>query len=216
MRTSLLLAAALSTLACGGGPTTGDASIDAGLDGAIADAATDAAQPDAAQPDAAQPDAAQPDAAQPDAAQPDAAQPDAAQPDAGPYDGGPTEDAGPLPDAGPPVPCVAAGGTCVPVIPDSCPDGIFGDPGRFSCGGGLGVACCIPRTRPPDCLYVGTRSEGWYAADGRRICYANCARATATCEAIGTRSEGWYATPPEAACNTFPVERLIEWAFCAP
>jgi hypothetical protein len=120
-------------------------------------------------------------------------------------------------DAGPPPnDCVAGGGRCVPVVPGSCRGGITGDPTWYSCGGGLGVSCCLPANTPPECRNVGTRSEGWYQPDGMRICFAMCNGASASCEAIGTRSEGWYADVATASCGSTPVERLIEWINCAP
>jgi len=63
----------------------------------------------------------------------------------------------------------------------------------------------------PECRYLGTRSEGWYRADGSRICFAFCARNTAGCDNIGTRSEGWYASSGQG-CGGGP---LIEYAFCS-
>jgi hypothetical protein len=40
--------------------------------------------------------------------------------------------------------CTAAGGTCVGLAPSSCAAGHWGDASTHSCGGGLGVACCLP------------------------------------------------------------------------
>lgn len=40
--------------------------------------------------------------------------------------------------------CEDAGGECVAVVPDACPDGIIGDAMAFTCGGGVGVMCCLP------------------------------------------------------------------------
>jgi hypothetical protein len=37
--------------------------------------------------------------------------------------------------------CEQNGGTCVPLVPDACAEG---NAGGFSCGGGLGVMCCMP------------------------------------------------------------------------
>ena len=54
------------------------------------------------------------------------------------------QDAGPHPaDAGP-MTCTGAGGQCVAVVPNSCPHGTVGDSRLYSCGGGLGVECCLP------------------------------------------------------------------------
>ncbi len=40
--------------------------------------------------------------------------------------------------------CDAAGGTCVPLVPDACEFGSIGDASEYSCGGGVGVECCLP------------------------------------------------------------------------
>jgi hypothetical protein len=58
---------------------------------------------------------------------------------------------------------------------------------------------------PPQCLNDGTRSEGWYAVNGVRICWANCQpdelRApVADARNCGLRSEGWYAPVRSADC----------------
>lgn len=41
------------------------------------------------------------------------------------------------------TPCAAAGGECVGVYPGACADGVIGDGDTFSCGGGVGVMCCL-------------------------------------------------------------------------
>jgi hypothetical protein len=43
-----------------------------------------------------------------------------------------------------PVSCTTAGGQCVAVSPGSCASGNIGDANKYSCGGGLGVMCCLP------------------------------------------------------------------------
>jgi len=40
--------------------------------------------------------------------------------------------------------CVSAGGKCVGLTPSSCPGGHVGDATTYSCGGGVGVECCLP------------------------------------------------------------------------
>jgi hypothetical protein len=40
--------------------------------------------------------------------------------------------------------CQAAGGSCVALSPGSCANGTVVDANTFSCGGGLGVECCMP------------------------------------------------------------------------
>jgi hypothetical protein len=42
------------------------------------------------------------------------------------------------------MPCEAAGGSCVALAPGACADGTVGDANDYSCGGGLGVMCCLP------------------------------------------------------------------------
>ncbi len=138
---------------------------------------------------------------------------DGGGPDAGGLDAGGL-DAGGSPDAGAANACVLAGGTCEALVPGACAAGIVGNADWYSCGGGLGVLCCLPPRTPPSCRNVGSRSEGWYRADGERICFATCDGATLMCEAIGTRSEGWYADPASAACAGGPVMRLVEWTDC--
>jgi hypothetical protein len=75
--------------------------------------------------------------------------PELAQPAPGFCDGGPYA---PLYDATKcivgfactPVSCTTAGGTCVGLAPGTCPNGTFGDATKYSCGGGVGTACCLP------------------------------------------------------------------------
>ena len=47
--------------------------------------------------------------------------------------------------------CAAAGGACVGLSPSSCNDGHWADAKKVSCGGGIGVGCCIscPVLSPP-------------------------------------------------------------------
>lgn len=40
--------------------------------------------------------------------------------------------------------CESVGGACVGIAPSSCPDGRWGEPTKFSCGGGIGAGCCLP------------------------------------------------------------------------
>jgi hypothetical protein len=40
--------------------------------------------------------------------------------------------------------CAAAGGTCVGLAPSSCAAGHWADATTHSCGGGIGVGCCMP------------------------------------------------------------------------
>ena len=47
--------------------------------------------------------------------------------------------------------CAAVGGACVGLSPSSCTGGHFADAAKVSCGGGVGVACCVacPVLSPP-------------------------------------------------------------------
>lgn len=40
--------------------------------------------------------------------------------------------------------CASAGGTCTALVPDACEFGSIGDATQYSCGGGVGVECCLP------------------------------------------------------------------------
>lgn len=46
--------------------------------------------------------------------------------------------------------CVQAGGQCVGLTPSNCQNGTWGDANQYSCGGGVGVGCCLPTPPPPD------------------------------------------------------------------
>lgn len=43
-----------------------------------------------------------------------------------------------------PVLCATAGGACVALVPGACASGNVGDATKYSCGGGIGVQCCLP------------------------------------------------------------------------
>ena len=47
--------------------------------------------------------------------------------------------------------CEAAGGTCTALVPDACEFGSVGDATEYSCGGGLGVECCLPAQPDNSC-----------------------------------------------------------------
>lgn len=58
---------------------------------------------------------------------------------------------------------------------------------------------------PPQCLNDGTRSEGWYAVNGVRICWANCQPdelrvPLPDARNCDLRSEGWYAPSRSGDC----------------
>lgn len=62
------------------------------------------------------------------------------------------QDGGPAPDADAP-PCPTGRGQCVGIGPSSCPDGVFAPSDVASCGGGIGVGCCVscPQIVAPIC-----------------------------------------------------------------
>jgi len=47
--------------------------------------------------------------------------------------------------------------------------------------------------KAPQCLLVGSKSEGWYR-DGKRIGWDNCSIKSINCAKKGTASEGWYSS----------------------
>jgi hypothetical protein len=53
--------------------------------------------------------------------------------------------------------CESFGGSCVADVPGACADGVIGDVPGYSCGGQVGVMCCIPHQPPSytDCEAVG-------------------------------------------------------------
>ena len=102
-------------------------------------------------------------------------------------------------DAGGPPTCASAGGTCVPLVPGSCPAPSMVGSG-YTCGSGLGVECCLPAasdagtSAAPQCLHTGTPTEGWYSSTGVLLCTAMCAGLPApACQRTGA-AQGWYTT----------------------
>jgi len=152
------LARALLVAGLGAGGGAGAVVACGSGDLVVGDDSRDASQP--ALPDAALPDTAPPGPNDMDSSTTDAATdaagdgspancPELVQPAPGFCDGGPYA---PLYDskacivgfACTPVSCTSAGGTCVGLAPGTCPGNKFGDANKYSCGGGLGVACCLP------------------------------------------------------------------------
>jgi len=97
---------------------------------------------------------------------------------------------------------------------DDCPEGCpVGEERSYQCPNGPEVDWCV--CRPPDCrpvcLYIGTRSEGWYdSCSGALIDWAFCsdndAAHESVCLHIATDSEGWYDET---------TGELILWDYCA-
>jgi hypothetical protein len=121
------------------------------------------------------------------------------------------------------LPCEVAGGECVALTPSSCADGEVGDANTYSCGGGLGVMCCLPKPTQNECESKGgscvaltanscpggisTGAEGFSCGGGLGVtCCLPQAACVPVCDAIGSRSEGWYN-----GCTG----ELICWANCA-
>jgi len=93
-----------------------------------------------------------------------------------------------------PSECFLAGGTCVAVGDPNevCPNGVIGNADRYSCGDGVGVACCLPANLcKPVCGAGGTRSEGWFnSCSDERYCFAECEGEVAECYG----DFGWYTS----------------------
>lgn len=76
------------------------------------------------------------------------------------------------------IACTDAGGTCVAITPDACPDGMFGDANVYSCGSGVGTGCCLPALCTPGqdqtCNFDPAMSAfaGHCNADGTCTCKA--------------------------------------------
>ncbi|MBI5482216.1 MAG: hypothetical protein HY906_25395 [Deltaproteobacteria bacterium] len=121
------------------------------------------------------------------------------------------------------MPCEVAGGECVALYPGSCADGEVGDANTYSCGGGLGVMCCLPKQTQNECEAKGgscvaltttscsdgiaTGAEGYSCGGGLGVtCCLPYSACVPVCDAVGSRSEGWY-NPCTGS--------LICWANCA-
>lgn len=70
-----------------------------------------------------------------------------------------------------------------------------------------GMAGLAAASETPQCLYDGTRSEGWYQG-GQLIGWADCSEQVAVCLFSGTRSEGWYSMRVEDI-------QQVRWDNCA-
>ncbi len=106
--------------------------------------------------------------------------------------------------------CEAGGGSCVALYPGTCADGVVGSATEYSCGGQLGVQCCLPKPKLSVCKNAGTNDEGWYHDDGTKICAADCAGLKVKCSAVGSKSEGWYTDAGHGCIGM----SLIGWDNC--
>jgi hypothetical protein len=106
--------------------------------------------------------------------------------------------------------CEAAGGSCVALYPGTCADGTVGDANEYSCGGALGVQCCLPAAPQNGCtakggtcvaVYPGTCDNGIMSNTPEVACgpagtvgttcclpYSAC---VPECRNVGTNDEGW-------------------------
>lgn len=96
---------------------------------------------------------------------------------------------------------------CLEDCPEGCP---IGASAGFTCPGGDTVpwCTCVGPACPPECMFVGSYSEGWYDSCTGELLgdFRPCADQQPVCRLIGTESEGWYDQDGE----------IIEWAYCAP
>lgn len=111
----------------------------------------------------------------------------------------------PPPPPPPPVSqCEAKGGQCVAITPTACADGTFGDASTHSCGGGIGVGCCItcPTLSPPAPGFcTGGTITPKKAANGCVTGYDCVKPAQTQCEAKG--GECVALTPTSCAGGTW-------------
>jgi hypothetical protein len=111
--------------------------------------------------------------------------------------------------------CESAGGECVALTPDSCSDGVIGDANEFSCGGGLGVMCCLPKNEctsaggqcvalTPDSCSEGIVGDANNYSCGGGLGVECCLPYWAckpTCAYTGTADEGWYDCIGKLLCK---------------
>ena len=98
--------------------------------------------------------------------------------------------------------CVQAGGQCEPVTPGACTNGMVGDASTYSCGGGVGVLCCLPCANP-----CPTEGATRCAADAIQTCshVGTCLKWVpgAECPAgEACNSDGSACITPSGTCTT--------------
>ena len=95
----------------------------------------------------------------------------------------------PPPPLPPPSACAAKGGQCHGLSPSNCTDGTWMPVSTHSCGGGLGVGCCVscPMLSPPAPSFCpgATITPKKDATTGCTIGYECAPPAANTCEAKG-------------------------------
>ena len=108
------------------------------------------------------------------------------------------------------VPCFDETKTCCMPWTATCkPE----DAIEYECSDDESVDWCVCEEKKckPDCLYIGSNSEGWYnPCTGKLLSYAQCAECTVECRHVGSYSEGWYDS-----CAVDPsISGPIIWARC--
>jgi hypothetical protein len=94
--------------------------------------------------------------------------------------------------------CEAAGGACVPLVPDACEFGTVGDASTYSCGGGLGVQCCLPPAAQCRAIVECVQGKHWDAT--KCACVDNAAQCRAIVECV--QGKHWDAGACACVDNT--------------
>jgi hypothetical protein len=97
------------------------------------------------------------------------------------------------------TPCAEAGGSCVALYPGNCADGVVGSADEYSCGGGLGVMCCLPKPEPVTCggFRGALCAEGQYCDPEPGMCHG--ADISGTCKDVTSACAEVLA--PVCGCN---------------
>ena len=101
--------------------------------------------------------------------------------------------------------CETAGGQCVGLTPTNCKDGTVGDATKYSCGGMVGVMCCLPKQTsceaaggacvgltPTNCKDGKVGDANVYSCGGGLGVMCCLPADVPTCQKSGTSQEGWY------------------------
>lgn len=76
------------------------------------------------------------------------------------------------------------------IVPDACSAGTWGDAKQYSCGGGVGVGCCLPQQCTPGQDQTCNENPGMDAFAG--TCNANF---TCTCKTPFTKKSSGKCGP---------------------
>jgi len=71
-----------------------------------------------------------------------------------------------------------------------------------------GIVSQLAFATAPECVNVGSKSEGWKLPNGQLSWDSECNEKVVYCGAVGTRSEGWYVAK-------FDGMQLIGWSQCS-